>query len=284
MPTWLSSRISAVLKAVGGIVLMGVLSTLPAHSADDGIARLLKAYPQHLCGAEGNTLFWCDGTTMTYDDGMGIKTQRQKQENGDLQEQMEQRYPCGDQYPSPPPLDFEPGRIRYEAFFYKMYGDNVEEVQKKLATVIWLPRTTGQRMRVTTVNRIHERLQAVSDELDELPDSLKRFVNKPAGAFNWRLIAGDNRRSPHSFGIAIDINASVGDYWQWHAGPSREPSTYRNRVPIEIVSIFEKHGFIWGGKWYHYDTLHFEYRPELLIDSMEAASTQSPSPASFCKP
>ena len=32
----------------------------------------------------------------------------------------------------------------------------------------------------------------------------------------------------------------------------------------KIVEIFERHGFIWGGKWYHYDTMHFEYRPELL--------------------
>jgi hypothetical protein len=30
------------------------------------------------------------------------------------------------------------------------------------------------------------------------------------------------------------------------------------------VRVFEKHGFIWGGAWYHYDTMHFEYRPELL--------------------
>lgn len=267
MPTCLSSRISTGSKAAVGIALIGALSFLPAHAADDGIARLLKAYPQHLCGAEGNIILWCDGSPMIYDDGMGVKTQRQKQENGDLQEQMEQVYPQGPNYPLPPPPDFEPGRIRHEAFFMKMYGDSVEEVQKKLATVIWLPKTRGQRMRVTTVNQIHERLQAVSDELDDLPAYLKRFVNKPAGTFNWRLIAGEIRRSPHSFGIAFDLNAAAGDYWLWHARPSGEPSAYRNRIPMEIVSIFEKHGFIWGGKWYHYDTMHFEYRPELLIDS-----------------
>jgi hypothetical protein len=22
--------------------------------------------------------------------------------------------------------------------------------------------------------------------------------------------------------------------------------------------------FIWGGKWYHHDTMHFEYRPEIV--------------------
>jgi hypothetical protein len=35
-------------------------------------------------------------------------------------------------------------------------------------------------------------------------------------------------------------------------------------MPREIVDAFERHGFIWGGRWYHYDTMHFEYRPELL--------------------
>jgi D-alanyl-D-alanine carboxypeptidase len=35
-------------------------------------------------------------------------------------------------------------------------------------------------------------------------------------------------------------------------------------VPAAIVHVFEHNGFIWGGRWYHYDTMHFEYRPELL--------------------
>ena len=30
------------------------------------------------------------------------------------------------------------------------------------------------------------------------------------------------------------------------------------------VRVFEKHWFIRGGRWHHYDTMHFEYRPELL--------------------
>jgi hypothetical protein len=70
----------------------------------------------------------------------------------------------------------------------------------------------------------------------------------------------------HAYGAAIDINAARADYWRWplvHVGPVN----YRNHVPFEIVEIFEKHGFIWGGKWYHFDTMHFEYRPELLESS-----------------
>ena len=30
-----------------------------------------------------------------------------------------------------------------------------------------------------------------------------------------------------------------------------------------MVEILERHGFIAGGKWYHFDTMHNEYRPEL---------------------
>jgi hypothetical protein len=33
---------------------------------------------------------------------------------------------------------------------------------------------------------------------------------------------------------------------------------------MAIVRVFERHGFIWGGRWRHYDTMHFEYRPELI--------------------
>jgi hypothetical protein len=27
----------------------------------------------------------------------------------------------------------------------------------------------------------------------------------------------------------------------------------------------ERFGFIWGGKWHHFDGMHFEYRPELIL-------------------
>nr|WP_287226451.1 M15 family metallopeptidase [Mesorhizobium sp.] len=38
-----------------------------------------------------------------------------------------------------------------------------------------------------------------------------------------------------------------------------------NNIPLPIVEVFEKNGFIWGGRWYYYDTTHFEYRSELLF-------------------
>ena len=70
--------------------------------------------------------------------------------------------------------------------------------------------------------------------------------------------------SAHGFGIAIDIAAAHSHYWLRAKPGAAGHIAYKNEIPWEIVRIFEAHGFIWGGKWYHYDTMHFEYRPELI--------------------
>ena len=114
------------------------------------------------------------------------------------------------------------------------------------------------------MNGAAQALQAVSDEAD-LRAELKPFVTG-ASTFNWRPIAGTRRLSPHSFGIAIDVCVGKSDYWRWSNRGAGESDTiaYCNRMAAELVRIFERHGFVWGGRWYHYDTMHFEYRPELL--------------------
>ena len=58
-----------------------------------------------------------------------------------------------------------------------------------------------------------------------------------------------------------------GDPAQVLAGQMATPEeveNIRNNYPQEIVELFEKHGFIWGGKWSHFDLMHFEYRPEMV--------------------
>ena len=105
----------------------------------------------------------------------------------------------------------------------------------------------------------------ISKELDEHPE-LKKYITHIGGTFTWRDINGTNRHSMHSFGMTIDINTVYSDYWQWSCKCINENAAlpYKNRIPQNMVDIFEKYGFIWGGKWYHFDTMHFEYRPELI--------------------
>lgn len=232
-----------------------------------GIQKLLKAYPDHFKGATANTLIWKDGTEMRFDDGIKNKSYDALLDSPDLEDQVTAMpYPTGAL--DTPQYNHDAGRIRYEPFFLKMYGQSAEEVKKHLVEITWLPRTVNQKLLVSTINGVDKKFKAISDELDNKPH-LKKYLQNVAGTFNWRTISGTNRLSTHSFGVTIDLNTQYSHYWQWDYKNWRTPSVqkamkWRNLIPLEIVNVFEKHGFIWGGKWYHYDTMHFEYRPELL--------------------
>jgi hypothetical protein len=96
-----------------------------------------------------------------------------------------------------------------------------------------------------------------------LPADMTRYLVPSSGTYNCRTIANTSRLSVHAFGAAIDINDKLADYWEWSKGKDGK-FVWKNRIPGVIGEIFERHGFIWGAKWYHVDSMHFEYRPELI--------------------
>jgi hypothetical protein len=229
------------------------------------VDALVRAYPDSLAGSDSTDLIWRDGTRMPISDGRPAKSFAEMLRHASLLDQLRLPYPTGMMAAAPVPDD-DPGRIRNRAFFDKMYGDCWNgEVAPRLVPVVWLPRSWGHTIRITSVNGVAERLAAVSEELDALPSAVKRYAYPPAGTYNCRTVADTGEPSMHSWGAAIDINAAHADYWLWH-GSGVIDAGLVNRIPPEIVAIFERHGFIWGGKWSHYDTMHFEYRPELLDD------------------
>ena len=233
-----------------------------ATTTNSGLLCLAQAYPDFIERVETNSLILKNGTKLIYDDGQNKPDWETTLNRASLKDQMSQCYPRGKA--APPVIDYDPGRARQERFFFDMYGSSAEEVRKKLVPVIWLPGHLKQKILVTSVNGIDKKLQAVSDELDKLPAEFLPYLENPGGTFNWRVIAGTTRQSTHSFGATIDINVRLSDYWRNDKPTSAGVYAYKNRIPHEIVEIFERHGFIWGGNWYHYDTMHFEYRPELL--------------------
>jgi hypothetical protein len=93
-------------------------------------------------------------------------------------------------------------------------------------------------------------------------------------SFSSREIAGSGTRSQHSWGMAIDLVPASYEgrhaYWRWSRvfdrdGWYRIPVEQRWSPPQRVIEIFEAHGFVWGGKWPHFDQIHFEYRPEILF-------------------
>jgi hypothetical protein len=157
-----------------------------------------------------------------------------------------------------------------------------------LAAVTGAGTRTETEARLETVRlmgfdiRVHERiaapLAAVEEQLTRLAaddPEVKSFIAGLAGlsGYNWRDIAGTRSRSYHSYGLAFDLEpASFGGrhtYWRW-ALPGNEdwyaiPYGERWLVPRAVVSALEAQGFVWGGKWLFFDTMHFEYRPEILL-------------------
>lgn len=153
----------------------------------------------------------------------------------------------------------DPGRARVEELFRATYGGTRREVEPRLAKVRFFGlRYPFHERAAEPLRRVVERLEgAVKTDPKVLP-----FLRDIGGTFIWRTIKRSKRLSGHAFGIAIDLNVERSDYWRWtYRG---KPMIWKNRVPQAVVDAFEAEGFIWGGRWKHYDTMHFEYRPELL--------------------
>ncbi|MDO4512333.1 MAG: M15 family metallopeptidase [Bacteroidales bacterium] len=226
-----------------------------AGAVPAGARALMKAYPDFVKGYKDNKLVLADGTTMVYDDGKQ-KSFVERLNNPDAEDMFFADY---DRANWTPGYLHDPGRVRYEPLFKKMYGASAAAVQKTLVPVKWF----GTTVRITKVNGAADALRKVAEEVAKYPE-LKPYL-KSSGTFYWRMVRGANRLSAHSFGIAFDIAVSKSDYWRYKASNEMAKFKYANKIPHKLVEIFEKHGYIWGGRWYHFDTMHFEYRPELLV-------------------
>jgi hypothetical protein len=247
-----------------GLAALAVLAFCMPTAADPSLDALIAAYPGILTSYTDSELIWKDGTRMPLGDAHSGAPLAQLLDHASIRDQFAIPYKLASTPVKAPERDEDSGRIRNDAFFLKMYGDcRKGEVTARMRQVAWLPRHGGGTVRATTVNGVAEQLERVSRELDALPDAMIRYLIPSSGTYNCRPVAETNRLSVHAFGAAIDINTRFSDYWLWARRPDGSV-VWRNQIPTVIVEIFERHGFIWGGRWYHFDTMHFEYRPELI--------------------
>jgi D-alanyl-D-alanine carboxypeptidase len=199
-----------------------------------------------------------------------------------------------------PVVNDDGGRLRFDPMFKEVYGGSAAEVRQNLVNVRFLNqsvpfnRKNGAASALASVGV--ELLQAIKTDSQlakHLQPWLKRKINLALMTFNWRKVAPTDRLSNHSFGAAIDLNDLQADgpvYWLWDLASQRQKELQRKtgkKVPLSeilktikesdtgdfkplriattpprLIEIFEKNGFIWGGKWFHFDSMHFEYRPE----------------------
>src|SRR4051812_45624799 len=155
---------------------------------------------QHLCADDGKA---------QASDGKAEKSFDQLLKDASILDQFHLPYRRG-RLPAPPAPNEDPGRFRNEAFFRKMYGDcHKGEIERRLVTIIWLPKSWGKPVRVTGVNGIAEKLKAVSAEIDALPGTVKRAAYPIAGVLACRPVRDTGRDSMHAYAAAIDLNVAI---------------------------------------------------------------------------
>ena len=219
-----------------------------------GLACLAKHYAVK---AEQRAGKWVaalpDGSAIPWDDGQA-KTFEQRLEAPDVEDTFALAYVAGPISPVTA-VDEDPGRVRLDAVFKATYGATAETVDVVKIQFLDQPLDVHRKVAAKFVAVERRLKEAIAKD-----PTLKPHLVGVGGTFNWRNIAGAERPSSHSYGVSMDINTRRSHYWRWAKGPI----AWKNEIPQAIVDAFEAEGFVWGGRWYHYDTMHFEWRPELF--------------------
>jgi hypothetical protein len=109
----------------------------------------------------------------------------------------------------------------------------------------------GSVASITRVACHIEMVQVFTQVFGELHSrSLWHLIKSYDGIYNNRTKSSSStKKSTHAWGIAIDLNASTNRLGT------------KGDMDSRIVTIFEEHGFLWGGRWAgrSMDPMHFQF-------------------------
>lgn len=182
-------------------------------------------------------------------------------------------YPSGALKTIPP---FNPPEQRASDFLDAMFGRTSLEIRNHGQSVSFLKHTAFvNRICVEPLKKVEQKILAEARFDPEVRDFIADL--KILYSFQRKNVIGTGSVSYHSYGLALDLIPKSYErkhvYWKWSAVLNKTwyktpwfltPLNSRWSPPQPVIEAFEENGFIWGGKWVHFDTVHFEYRPELL--------------------
>jgi hypothetical protein len=264
------SSLLGAQEITGELVLYAYL-----HAYPEQVSAVAWSGEDWIITAGDETFYWAQGRLLP----------------ASLRDQWESYGPHGYyRYPSkvPDPGEFSPeqverlrrqgsAEVRFNrmdhnnAFEAALYGGLTRaEVEQNLKKISFLGHSvTVHRLMVEPLGRVERRIREAAAGDEEIAAFIAAISY--LGAYNWREIQGTQRRSYHSWGLAVDIQPKrLGNkviYWQWERERNENwmliPLERRWQPPDAVIRIFESEGFTWGGKWALYDNMHFEFRPEL---------------------
>ncbi len=258
-----------MLNGSGFSKSFSVESELPSFHHTYEVATILEVFGDRIAKIEsqGNDVaFSINGSWIHYCRGRMLSEEHVSQ--AEKYDSIFYKYQTGTQKSIPPYQDMP---HRAPDFFHALFGKKETDIRKHCRSFRFLGRTVFMNRMCEPALR---RVEAEILDLAHHDKTVARYVADLSIAYSFkkkRVIGSDNL-SFHSFGLALDLVPKSYHrkqvYWRWskvfredwHRIPLRD----RWSPPQPVIHAFEKHGFVWGGKWSHFDTIHFEYRPEIL--------------------
>ena len=168
----------------------------------------------------------------------------------------------------------ETAPVSATSFFEAIYDTSTrKDVERHITKTMFLGKQVSVHEQIVEpLKRVDTQIRTAATT-NPLVEEFIRNLNSAEG-YSWRQIRDTSGISFHSMGLAIDLlprrwqNKII--YWNWEKNKGNEdwmliPLSERWMPPDIVIDIFEKEGFIWGGKWTVWDNMHFEYRPELIL-------------------
>ncbi|MFX4282896.1 M15 family peptidase, partial [Aliarcobacter butzleri] len=75
-----------------------------------------------------------------------------------------------------PNFNEDAGRASSDPSLQELYGTTPKDVEKHLVKIKWSPKSQNKTLAVTKINDVDKILEAISNELENLPSDLKQFV------------------------------------------------------------------------------------------------------------
>lgn len=148
-----------------------------------------------------------------------------------------------------------------------LFPNGVPRSEREMAqylTTITVPIVNSSGTRTTMKLTVHKKLTGeITQIFTEMANMGFPVKTGTTCGYNWRSMVSSSSQSHHSYGCVVDLNWDDNPYISssLSVGSSAyEP--YRNRFSVtpEVVQIWKKYGFFWGGDWKSAkDYMHFTY-------------------------
>jgi len=249
-------------------------------SEEEQIHSILRVYGDRIHRTErvgGDFVFWIENVPIYFCHGRML-SEKNRAHCAEF-DPFFYRYRSGTLETLPSPAPFP--RRRSSDFLDALIGETEQEIRASSRWIEFLDhRVYAHELCIEPLRRVDDEVERIAASDSAVRDFIRNI--KIIYSMKRKTVEGTQNASYHSYGLAIDLIPESYEhkhvYWRWSSvyDPDwgRIPLQERWMPPPVVVEIFEKHGFVWGGKWYHFDNVHFEYRPEIIYFSMTSGASR----------